>query len=115
MIRTVPGGNAPCGGPLGASSVGKGSAICCASPDRPTSKAVAPTTRTSSSAPRTIHPRRPPVPPSSLISSSCGGAGGTGGSSSGEDWTATPGPAGVATSDQDDPFHQRTSPAAPSG
>src|SRR3954447_25769042 len=40
---------------------------------------------------------------------------GAGGASTGERCTATPGPAGVVTSDHRSPSHQRTWPDAPSG
>ena len=40
---------------------------------------------------------------------------GAGGASTGERCTVTPGPAGVVTSDQLTPFHQRAWPGAPSG
>ena len=62
----------------------------------------------------TIHGVRLPAP-AGVGGGTAGSAGRAGGASTGEDWTATPGPAGVATSDQLTPFHQRTMPAAPSG
>src|SRR4051812_49177722 len=116
MIRTVPGGNDCAGGCAGwAWLVGDVPAAGCPSSDRPRNSAAAPRTRISSRDPRTIRPDRLPVGRSSSITSAGGGTGRTGGASSGEDCTATPGPAAVATSDHVDPFHHRTSPAVPSG
>src|SRR5512133_1587858 len=116
MIRTVPGGNVgPAGGsgcPDGAgdSATGVGSV-----PERPR-KTATPTTATSTSraTPTTQPDRRPPSPDSSSAGGSSAGSG-VDGARTGEDCTATPGPAGVATADQDAPFHQRPRPGVPSG
>src|SRR5215207_3365618 len=115
MIRTVPGGNVdPAGGP-GSTGPAVASASDVELPELPRRNA-APTTATSAiSEIATTQPvlLRPPV-----TGAGGGTAGGTsreGPASTGEVWTATPGPAGVATSDQLTPFHQRTMPGAPSG
>src|SRR5690348_695793 len=112
MIRRVPGGNVgPAGGDC--SDENEGSATGVAVPELPTNSA-APTTATSTT---TQSPRIQGV---RFLGGGAGGwnsgtAGRTGGARTGEDCTATPGPAGVATSDQLIPFHHRTIPAAPSG
>ena len=60
-----------------------------------------------------IHPVRGPE---AVVSGSGWNSGSAGrGASSGDVRTATPGPAGVATSDHPAPFHHRTRPGAPSG
>src|SRR4051812_25850809 len=110
VIRTVPDGKV---GPAGGSTVvtGGGSAMT-SSPESATRKPIS-TTSTRASTPRmTASPVRPPGPD--------GAGGGTTGSTGRGVyptgcWTFTPGPAGVATSDQLTPFHQRTRPGAPSG
>src|SRR3954468_4591242 len=112
MIRTVPDGNvAPVGAGAGADAP-PGPATASSSVPLPATTRPITTTSTRASTPRpTIQPVRPPLP------------GGAAGGTAGEDvrgwwaagcWTATPGPAGVATSDQLTPFHQRTRPGVPS-
>src|SRR3954453_13506216 len=63
--------------------------------------------------PTTQPDRRPPSDGDSSDGSGTGIR--AGGARTGEDWTSTPGPAAVATSDQDFPFHHRTRPDVPSG
>src|SRR6185503_13205178 len=115
-IRTVPGGKVGSAGGCGWGCTGVVTAVPAsgvASDERPRNSA-APTTATSTSSEiPTTHGVRLPA----LCAAGAGnGAGaGTGGASTGEDWTATPGPAGVARSDQLIPFHQRTMPSDPSG
>src|SRR4051795_2933682 len=115
MIRTVPGGNVgPAGGSGWAVGAGDSATAWSSVPDRPR-KSAAPTTATSTSSAR---PTTQPVrrPPSDGGSPGDSGAGtGAGGARTGEDRTATPGPAGVATSDHAAPSHHRTSPGVPSG
>src|SRR3954447_25417500 len=112
-IRTVPGGNsegpdvpaAVDGLPIGASF----------RPEPPTSAATSTTTtRASAPSPSSHRVRLPDGASTSLVISSSSDSHGAG-PSSGMAPTATPGPAGVATSDQPAPFHQRTMPGAPSG
>src|SRR3954470_23692637 len=116
-IRTVPGGNVgPAGGACsGAEAVAPAAGV--ASFELPR-KSAGPTTatRTSSEIP-TIQGVRLPV-----VGTSCdhgvsrtGSVVRTGCARTGEDCTATPGPAGVATSDQPAPSHHRTIPDVPSG
>src|SRR5690349_6296338 len=111
VIRTVPDGNVgPAGG--GLPVVASGGSVITSSPLPATRNPIS-TTRTRARTPRTTaSPVRPPEP------------GGVGGGTAGSTvrglypagcWTCTPGPAGVATSDQLTPFHQRTRPGAPSG
>src|SRR5688572_22688191 len=114
MIRTVPGGNSVPAGGGGSWAVVDAAVGVSAFPDRPSS-IPAPTTRTrTSSEIAMIQPARTPVL-AGAGSGWTGGSGGRCGASSGDVWTATPGPAGVATSDQPVPLHQRTRPGAPSG
>src|SRR3712207_2190618 len=114
MIRTVPGGNSgPAGGSCadddGASATGSESG-------RPRNTAATTTaTSTSSETPTTQAVRAPPVPLDGSSAGGTGDGGRDGGARTGEDWTATPGPDGMATSDQVRPFYQRTSPGVPSG
>src|SRR3954463_6935648 len=115
-IRTVPGGKVGSTGTWGWGCSGVGTVVAAAglpSEARPTNMA-APTTATSTSRemPR-IHGGRPPGASGAGNGNASGGR--VGGASTGDDCTATPGPAGVATSDQLTPFHQRTMPSAPSG
>src|SRR4051794_4651527 len=114
MIRTVPGANV---GPDGTEPDGTGgSATVVESFDFPTRT---PTTRTTISATTD----RPTTRPAGKERGFDGGgtaretdrSAGGGGARTGDRWTATPGPAGVVTSDQAAPFHQRTKPGAPSG
>src|SRR5947209_19596061 len=111
MISVVPGAKVGPDGP----AVGAGWAIGGGPEERPTSSptpsSAARTTTTSAH----TQPRRPLVRGSGGGSCSNGGGIGGGGASTGERCTATPGPAGVATSDQPAPFHQRTIPGVPSG
>src|SRR5688572_17477169 len=113
MIRTVPGGNVGPAGGGGWAIVGSAAGVP-PLPDRPTRR-PAPTTRTrTSSEIATTQPAR--SPPLGAGSGWTGkGAGRGGGASRGDARTETPGPAGVATSDQLRPFHHRTRPGAPSG
>src|SRR5688572_15956525 len=117
MIRTVPGANV---GPAGGCGTDEEDGVATGfplPPDRPMTTPMPTTsTRTSSEMP-TIQPVRLRLGSRSPDDrNSVGAAGGrVGGASTGEDWTATPGPAGVATSDQDVPLHHRTIPAVPSG
>src|SRR3954463_3407091 len=113
MIRIVPGANVEPAGGSGPDETA-GSATGGSLSERPRKRA-APTTATRTSSETTrIQGVRFPVP---------GAAGGgttnvpgrAGGARTGEDCTATPGPAGVATSDHVLPFHQRTIEGAPSG
>src|SRR4051812_43160547 len=103
VIRTVPDGNVgPAGG--GLPVVTRGGSAVTSSPVPATRNPIN-TTSTRASTPRTTaRPVRPPDPD------------GTGGGTTGSTvrcgyptgcWTCTPGPAGVATSDQLTPFHQR--------
>src|SRR4051812_40705201 len=112
MIRRVPGGNV--GPASGCWADGMVGSVGVALPDFP-ARSVAPTTatRTSSESPMIQGVRL-------AVLRGAGGwnegvAGGTGGDRTGELCTVTPGPAGVATSDQLTPFHHRTIPDAPSG
>ena len=94
--------------------VAAGSATAVSLSERPT-KSAAPTTATSTSSERpSTHGVRLPAP-----SCAGGGTGSTdgpaGGTRTGDDCTTTPGPVGVATSDQLTPFHHRTMDGAPSG
>ena len=118
MIRTVPGGNVwPAGGP-GTNEDDGG-----VGPEA-TSRGVPPEPSTSAATTATMSPTidRPTIQAVRLLPSEAGGSTGTGcgsglrgGARTGDDWTATPGPAGVVTSDQLPPSHHRTWPAAPSG
>src|SRR4051794_41871163 len=115
MIRTVPGGNVgPAGGSGWAVGAGDSATAWSSVPDRPR-KSAAPTTATSTSSamPTTQPVRRPPSDGGSPSDSGAGTA--AGGARRGEDRTATPGPAGLATSDHATPSHHRTSPSLPSG
>ena len=113
MIRTVPGGNLGPGGGSGCDDAVSGDATGDSLLYRPR-KSAAPTTATSTSREMpTIHGMRLPLPGG--VGGSNGAVVGTGGARTGEDCTATPGPTGVATSDQLLPLHHRTIPAAPSG
>src|SRR3954454_12099412 len=113
-IRSVPGGNV---GPAGGCCPVAGAVASAAGvvpPELPRNRAAPkPATSPSSEIP-TIHGVR--------AGGSCDhGVWGTdsgertGGVRTGDDCTATPGPAGVATSDQPVPSHQRTTPDVPSG
>src|SRR4051794_7099310 len=113
-IRSVPGGNVgPAGGPGCDEATGSATGVSLS--DRP-AKSAAPTTAisTRSERPRThgVRLRLPSSCPSDGTDSTDGPGGG---SSTGEDCTATPGPVGVATSDQLTPFHHRTIDGSPSG
>jgi hypothetical protein len=117
MIRTVPGGK-------GCASWGSGSPgawvgdSCATGPSESAllrNNAAAPTATMTSRAASTIQTDRLPPAAAGSGTGPHSRSGGRSGASSGEDWTATPGPAGVATSDQLMPFHHRTSPGAPSG
>src|SRR5215218_5377315 len=117
MICTVPGAKVGSAGRgSGAGTAGDGSATVGVSPEPPkTSPAPIATTRASTESP-TIHAVR--WPPPSGAGSSIGGTGTSergSGAVTGAERTTTPGPAGVATSDQVTPFHHRTRPGAPSG
>src|SRR4051812_11081798 len=119
MIRTVPGGKVGrAGGGGWVDGVGDCAMNPSSVPGRPM-RTAAPTTatRTSSAIPMTQPgPGPPPADDSSGGRGPGRGSGsGAGGARTGEDCTATPGPAGGATSDQAAPFHPRTSPRAPSG
>src|SRR3954463_6688537 len=113
-IRSVPGGKVgPAGGGCPVAGAGA-SAAGGAPPELPRNRAAPTTAMSTSSEIPTIHGVR--------AAGSCDhGAWGTGsgertgGVSTGEDCTATPGPAGVATSAQPVPSHQRTTPDVPSG
>src|SRR6476661_9718526 len=97
MIRSVPGGNVgPAGGDSWDGNVGSAAGV--AVPDLPTNSA-APTTATSTSrqSPRIQGVR---LAGGVVGASNSGTAGGMGGARTGEVCTATPGPVGVATSDQ---------------
>src|SRR5688572_20910644 len=113
MIRTVPGAKV---GPAGGCGTDEDDGVATGSPpppDRPTTTPMPTTsTRTSNEMP-TIQPVRLRSPDDRISASGAGGR--TGGARTGDDWTATPGPAGVATSDHEVPLHHRTMPAAPSG
>src|SRR6478609_8490898 len=117
MIRTVPGAKfEPVGGVIeGSAPLSTGdSALPVPPPPTPVTRAT--TTVTTSA--RTAIPTNSGVrlrPAGAASRSSAGGSAGGGGDRAGEDRTTTPGPAGVATSDQPTPFHQRTIPGAPSG
>src|SRR4051812_26887166 len=115
MIRTVPGGKVgPAGGSGCADGAGDTAVVRSSAPDRPRKSAVPTTATSTSSAMPTTRPDG--RPPSDGDSSGGSGAGiRAGGARTGEDWTSTPGPAAVATSDQDSPFHHRTRPDVPSG
>src|SRR3954451_21776358 len=118
IIRTVPGGNVrPAGGPgtkeedggVGPEATSPGV------PPRPTTSAAT-TAMTSPTMDRpTIQAVRLLPPPAGGSAGTVGGSGLRGGARTGDDWTATPGPAGVVTSDQLPPSHHRTCPTAPSG
>src|SRR4051794_909760 len=108
MIRRVPGGNVGPAGGWGADGTA-GAATGGAAPPELPRKRAAPTTatRTSRQSPRIQGVRlRADV----VGCWNSGAAGRTGGARTGEDCTATPGPAGVARSDQLAPFHHRTIP-----
>src|SRR3954447_932884 len=115
MIRTVPGANVGPAGGAGTADGGEPAAVPFPSAPRPTSSAAT----TATTRPRTDRPitqaLRPPPPVTGPPASTSGGLTGSGGARSGDDCTVTPGPAGVATSDQLAPFHQRACPGAPSG
>src|SRR5687768_1574589 len=118
MIRTVPGANVGpaggCGPDEGDDGVATGSPP---PPDCPTTSPM-PTTSTSTSTSSempTIQPVRPRSPEDRISVGGSTGVTGRVGASTGENCTATPGPAGVATSDQAVPLHHRTIPADPSG
>src|SRR3954462_8441389 len=115
MIRTVPGGKGgPAGGGGGAAGGGDSAAAWSSAPDRPRKSAVPTTATSTSSAMPTTQPDR--RPPSDGDSSGGSGTGiRAGGARTGEDWTSTPGPAAVATSHQDFPFHLHTRLDVPSG
>src|SRR4051812_28162202 len=121
-MRTVPGGNVLVGWLVGSATRGPS----------PGSELLPSTTATSSHSRTT--PRAPPprssgrrreardragchVPVSGVpqASQSDGGRGARGAGDSKDLPTEPPGPAGVVTSDQAAPFHQRTPPGAPSG
>src|SRR3954452_13167771 len=129
MIRTVPGGNVrPAGGPgtneddggVGAEATSGG-----APPEPSTSAATTATTSPTIDRPTTHAVRLLPSDGRGSIKTVCGSgprggatvwaSGVRGGAGTGDDWPATPGPAGVVTSDQPPPSHHRTWPAAPSG
>src|SRR5690242_7329219 len=117
MIRVVPGANV---GPDGtAGEVTTGSAVGVVASSDPLTSAI---TRTTTSATTDSATTRPlgngrsgrsgeASVPEDDVAAGCG----AGGASTGERCTVTPGPAGVVTSDQLTPFHQRTWPGAPSG
>src|SRR5829696_5504722 len=115
-IRTVPGGKA---GPEGGCPAveGSGAAMGSSPPRLPTTSAST-TALTTPSTPATIQAVLPGLVRRGSGSTTHGagrGAGGRCGASTGDCWTATPGPAGVATSDHADPLHQRTIRGVPSG
>ena len=114
MIRTVPGGKVGPAGGCGTDDGDDGGRDGVPSPpDCPTTSADADDEHQDEQ--RDAHDparsgRRSPDDRISVGGSAAAG-GRAGGASTGEDWTATPGPAGVATSDQAVPLHQRTIPA----
>src|SRR3954463_12068958 len=109
-MRTVPGAKV---GPDGAADDCGRSTPCVPSPERPTNTPTTTTTATSTSAPVAhAQPNRRRGAPGGRDAGAEGGA--AGGVRTGERCTATPGPAGVATSDHPLPLHHRTMPAAPS-
>src|SRR5690242_14298389 len=97
MIRRVPGGKVgPAGGGCADGTVGPATGVAWPALPR---KRAAPTTATSTSRETpTIHEVR--LLPDLVGGGNSGAARRTGGARTGEDCTATPGPAGVATSDQ---------------
>src|SRR3954451_11171683 len=117
MIRVVPGANV---GPDGTAEDGvEGSAFGVVPSPEPLTSATTRTTTSATTASATTSP---------VGKGRCGRSGeasrplddadaapGVGGASTGERCTATPGPAGVVTSDQRSPSHQRTRPESPSG
>ena len=116
MIRTVPGGNVGPGGRQRHADDDGASATGSASPGRPEEQ------RGDDDGDE--HEQRRARRPSAVRGAAAGGgssAGGTGAGAGGRRsqdrrrCTATPGPAGVATSDQPTPFHQRTSPGVAVG
>src|SRR4051794_15814487 len=117
MIRVVPGAKV---GPLGAEELGTdGSAVGVVASSDPLTSAITRTTTNATTDSATTRPvgngrggrsGEARVPLDDVVP--CCGAGGA---STGERCTATPGPAGVVTSDQRPPSHQRTRPGAPSG
>src|SRR5690348_13845711 len=112
MICTVPGGNV---GPVGVGVAGD-SAVVGGLDERPTTSPM--TTRTATTPATTAHTHRGRLrrgDGSEARDPVDVRLGGGGGARTGDDCTMTPGPAGVATSDQLTPFHQRTMPGAPSG
>src|SRR3954451_19779670 len=116
MIRVVPGAKV---GPAGTEELGStGSAVVVASSD-PLTSAITRTMSTATTDSATTRPvgkgrggrsgeARVPV-------DDVAAGFGAGGARTGERCTATPGPAGVVTSDHRPPSHQRTRPSAPSG
>ena len=115
LLAAVPGGNDGLAGGTGC-VVGTGaSAAGAGSSERPANSDATTTTRITASAPSTIQADRLLRSSACSVCRSGAGAGGRGGASTGDFWTVTPGPAGVATSDQPFPLHQRTRPGVPSG
>src|SRR3954454_15322344 len=116
MIRVVPGANV---GPEGTGEPDTGGSAIVAASSRPLTSAITRTTTSATTDSATTAPvgkRRAGrsgeanVPLDDVVAG-CG----VGGASTAERCTATPGPAGVVTSDQLTPFHQRTYPGVPSG
>src|SRR4051812_19356518 len=113
-IRTVPGGNVgPAGGACSvAGAVAPAAGV--ASFELPRNSAVPTTATSTSNEMPTIQGVRAGGSWDHAVSGTGAGER-TGGVRTGEDCTATPGPARVATSDQPTPSHHRTTPAVPSG
>src|SRR3954466_10240044 len=135
VIRTVPGGKVLVGWLVGSATRASPPG---SEPLRPRPIATTSSTRTTPSTPSPMSSGRrrdrrgrtgSPVPVSAAPPDSPahrgggapqdsqpdGGSGARGAGDSNERPTLTPGPAGVVTSDQAEPFHQRTVPGAPSG
>src|SRR3954471_19222112 len=122
-IRTVPGGKVLVGC---AAEFAAGTRASSPEPPLPSTIATSSSTRTTPSVPSPMSSERrrgrrgrPGArAPSSGVphaSQPDGATGSGGGGGSNERPTLTPGPAGVVTSEQVLPFHQRTMPSAPSG
>src|SRR4051794_37087956 len=122
VIRTVPGGKVLVGWLVGSAT----GASPVAEPLRPRPIATSSRTNTTPSTPSPMNSGRrrdhrgrtgSQVPSSAgpQASHAAGGSGARGAGASNDRPMLPPGPAGVVTSDQAEPFHQRTVPGAPSG
>src|SRR3569623_1890072 len=117
MIRVVPGAKDGPGGHAGEET--PGSAVGVATSSDPLTSAITRSTTSATTDSATTRPfgngRSGRSGEASVPEDDVAAGFGAGGASTGERCTATPGPAGVVTSDLRSPSHQRTRPDVPSG